>query len=609
MKRQFLLVCLLCLGLLWGCAYEAVPTVSTVETTTEPTPPPNLVQQGSPWDEDGMLTEIFFTVSGAWKYTYAMGFGDQLLLYGYDSHLGKGRTLELLVVDPVTGEAQAMGSVSIKGYATPQIFQEQIYICDSDGGKIYQLSGDLSITSRWESPAQEGYWFVGAENILYKLGSKSFDTHNLTTGDTQTVIDQYVGYYSATPNGYVQITYLHPDKYQRIYAILDLNSGELLEASVAQSLNSAEYAQGVWLCRLEKSGNIAYLDNGETQHRIALGDDSLQLLQEGYLMETTLTPRKLILYGTDGKFVSSCQLSADENYYLHANPIWNEALGGYFLIARSYEGDIRFLFWDLNKASDGEDLPMEPVPAPSEAMAALRTRADRLEEEYGISIRIGEECTTEFYGFKGTVITDWEEIALELDDMEKALRNYPQGFFRQLRYDDMHGIQIHLIQQLEATEGERVGGSYSAFAQNSWDHYDVVCDILLTNEYTYYHEFSHVIDSYLAWDAANRTDALYSETGWSSFNPTEFEYVYSYVDDFDWFDYDYHTDWFIDTYSTTFPTEDRARVMEYAMMSYSQYYFTKDSGLLRKLDYYSRCIRDAFDTTDWPEVTAWEQYL
>ena len=67
--------------------------------------------------------------------------------------------------------------------------------------------------------------------------------------------------------------------------------------------------------------------------------------------------------------------------------------------------------------------------------------------------------------------------------------------------------------------------------------------------------------------------------------------------------------YFVDSYSTINPTEDRARVMEYAMSSYGAWTFEDAKGLTEKLDYYCRCIRQAFDTTGWPEIVRWEQYL
>ena len=66
---------------------------------------------------------------------------------------------------------------------------------------------------------------------------------------------------------------------------------------------------------------------------------------------------------------------------------------------------------------------------------------------------------------------------------------------------------------------------------------------------------------------------------------------------------------FVDSYSTIKPTEDRARVLEYAMAEFGYYTFEDADILLKKLDYYCRCIRDAFDTAGWEEPLPWEQYL
>ena len=73
---------------------------------------------------------------------------------------------------------------------------------------------------------------------------------------------------------------------------------------------------------------------------------------------------------------------------------------------------------------------------------------------------------------------------------------------------------------------------------------------------------------------------------------------------------DGYDSYFIDTYSRTFPTEDRARVMEYAMIGWDWMFSEDGSAPLReKLRYYADCIRDCFDTAGWPAVTRWEQPL
>ena len=45
------------------------------------------------------------------------------------------------------------------------------------------------------------------------------------------------------------------------------------------------------------------------------------------------------------------------------------------------------------------------------------------------------------------------------------------------------------------------------------------------------------------------------------------------------------------------------------MIESGEWTFRDSPVLQKKLDYYSRCIRDAFDTTGWKPTELWEQYL
>ena len=124
---------------------------------------------------------------------------------------------------------------------------------------------------------------------------------------------------------------------------------------------------------------------------------------------------------------------------------------------------------------------------------------------------------------------------------------------------------------------------------------------------TLYHEFSHMIDRRLGWDARIREDALFSEEGWLARQPEGFAYAMSYTDMPEETRRYMETGCFDREYSMTYPTEDRATLFA-AAMTQAQL-LEENSGMQKKLDYYARCIRDCFDTEGWPEVTAWEQPL
>ena len=61
-------------------------------------------------------------------------------------------------------------------------------------------------------------------------------------------------------------------------------------------------------------------------------------------------------------------------------------------------------------------------------------------------------------------------------------------------------------------------------------------------------------------------------------------------------------------YSMSFPKEDRARIMEYAMMPGNEAYF-KSSTMQSKLKTVCKGIREAFGLKKYAEPLPWEQYL
>jgi hypothetical protein len=119
-----------------------------------------------------------------------------------------------------------------------------------------------------------------------------------------------------------------------------------------------------------------------------------------------------------------------------------------------------------------------------------------------------------------------------------------------------------------------------------------------------YHEIFHVIESRI-FSLSKALD------DWEKLNPDGFSYDYSYLyytdrEDFHLTDGENRA--FIDLYSMTFPKEDRARIMEYAMAEGNVDCF---STQIMQLKLRSIClgIREAYGLKDTPEGFLWEQYL
>lgn len=603
MKRLLLL--LLTILILAGCGKD---DTLPLEPVSDPEQRDWIAEYASPWDKQGALQELPLNVQNGLQYNGTIEFDGDLLLWSIDAHLEESSQLELCLLELDDGSVCAVQELSVKGFVTPQVLEDRLYLCDSDSGVIIELDKSLQETRRWETEPETGSWYMGADETLYRLDlEQHMSKENLATGEQTAILPGDPEVLIVGTNGTVlTLQYYRTDTGAQNWASLDLLTGTVSQLDVGFGYDTLSVAGDRWLAsKFEESYIYTLCPAGEAPVNVTAPEHFLQLLEDGKILSTSDDGLYLHLYDQQGYALSSCQLSENGSYYA-AEPIWNEKYGGYFLIVRGFDDHFRLLFWDITQGTEEKDLAFTEIPAPSEEMLKLRSRCEEIGSKYGVTILVGEECDTVFGDFTASTVSDGERVNAALIALEDALADYPEGFLRQLRHDSVHGIQIQLVCDLLANGNGRTGDGYAAFTQEMWDHYLIVADIDDVTQESYYHEFSHVIDSCLEWDSYQREDALYSEENWMSLNPYWFDgytYDYSamgYVEDYAYF---------VDEYSTISPTEDRARIMEYAMADYGRGMFLYADGLIDKLDYYSRCIRDAFDTDTWPETVLWEQYL
>ena len=607
-----ILTILLLLLLLTGCnalnPQSTEPEANSTELHTEPTVS-WIEAYAVPWDREGVLTELPLNIPDGMHYGMMQEFDGDLLLWGVDDHLIDNCIFELCILDLDSGEVIARKDFPLSEYTNPQILGNTLYLTEPTAGRVHALDKNLNILNTWNVDPMPGAWYMGDKQRLYIF--KDYEClylYDLVTGLTYPVLEENpnVEYVSIDGSSLV-IEYHSANTGATCFAVLDLFTGQLSFAPGDNRYVTASYLGNDWLCSYYTENNIYHLSvDGEDPVQITENNASLQLLDGNYILKTTEDNAEMILYDLQGNGVSKCLISEREYGLGCIGPIWSDTFEGYFLPISDYSGNRRLLFWDISKRIATEPLLLERIPEPSEQEQVIQERAQELGEKYGLIIMTGNQCDTVFDEFTATIATDYQQVNEALNTLDQALSVYPEGFFRQLRYNNISSIQIQLISDLQAEGSGRYGGDYCAFTQPQWDYYLMVIDIDASDVSTYYHEFSHIIDSYLEWESLEREDALFSEETWNSLNPKWFDgysYDYGYESYLD--DYTY----FVDTYATISPTEDRARVLEYAMADFGRWTFEDAKGLQKKLDYYCRCIRDAFDTTGWPEVLPWEQYL
>ena len=239
----------------------------------------------------------------------------------------------------------------------------------------------------------------------------------------------------------------------------------------------------------------------------------------------------------------------------------------------------------------------------------LYERAEALSERFGVEIRIPEQSQLAYSHYDAYALTDLEFVRSALDILEETLSLYPEGFFRQLGYGTVEKVRIELVGGLAVKDGVALDpGSINGFSQKQDTYHLLVLNGYFANTATLFHEFTHIIDARLEWDAQNRQDALFDELEWHKLQPEGFFYASSYVNVHEYLYGFLDSDYFSNGYSLTYPTEDRATMMELALAN-NPGDFAPGTGRRAKLQYYAECIRDSFDTTGWPAVTLWEQPL
>ena len=245
-----------------------------------------------------------------------------------------------------------------------------------------------------------------------------------------------------------------------------------------------------------------------------------------------------------------------------------------------------------------------PEAPDAEGLEACQEYARQIGEKYGIEVLIYKDAVRAQpwdYDLEPEHLTG--VIQRELELLDRNLSRYPLGFVSTLaqRFD---GLTISIVRSLTGTPES--GSLDTADGIQFMDGYRA-CIALAADrntEYALYHEMCHLIDTMVL----NESSAY---DRWDELNPKGFAYDYDYIVNQSRDGSAYLQDInrsFIDTYSMSFPKEDRARIMEYAMTSGNEHYF-QSTTMQSKLKLLCQGIREAFGLKKSPETFLWEQYL
>lgn len=240
-------------------------------------------------------------------------------------------------------------------------------------------------------------------------------------------------------------------------------------------------------------------------------------------------------------------------------------------------------------------------------LGKISDEARALSEKHGVSILTWTDAT-EMPPFDYQLIPEHQVSILRqgLAALDDALSHFPEGMLSQAAENMGNGVlKIRLVRALWGNPEYDTLDSASGI--QFWDDEggtNIALAMESDMEKNLYHELYHVLESRIY---AN-SDAF---DNWDELNPSGFSYDYNYSD------YIYRDDYsltagdtqaFIDFYSMSYPKEDRARLLENAMIPENGYCF--ESKIMQaKLRTLCRGIREAYGLEDYQGELLWEQYL
>ena len=295
---------------------------------------------------------------------------------------------------------------------------------------------------------------------------------------------------------------------------------------------------------------------------------------------------------------------------LSPRSFWEDDFGNFWFLAHSPDRNGPALYRWSPAQSPAEDSTLYAADyftadAPDyDGLAACTAYAQELSAAYGLEILIYKDAAAvEPWDYDLTHEHQSAVLMRELQQLEARLRNFPPILLQTLR-DEFSALKICIVRDavgsadtgsLEAVDGIQ-------FYDGS-DAYIVLCAGEDT-ESALYHELGHLMESVIL----TRTTAY---DHWDSLNPAGFSYDLDYIanrrrDGSPWLQPGRES--FIDTYSMSFPAEDRARILEYAMLSGQGEKFASPR-MQAKLTCVCSAIREAFHLESYGSPLLWEQYL
>lgn len=282
-----------------------------------------------------------------------------------------------------------------------------------------------------------------------------------------------------------------------------------------------------------------------------------------------------------------------------SDPIAISADNQYLWILAQENGVDTVYRWDIAKSATGNShsyiSPLYTKQNPdAKGLKQCRKHADELEDKYKINLLINKAAVKVTGGYKLEYEYQVAALTKMMDNLESILVRFPKTFLK----NSLESGKIY-ISLVRSIDGNRdfvqfydKGNAYIILAAS--DNF----------EDSFLHAVAYIVDSHVLGNSRDYDT-------WKNLNPKGFKYDYHYYAYKSHADSEYvtgKTRAFVDTYSMTFPHEDRARMFVYAMMDGNKNIFST-TRMQNKLKRLCQGIREAYGYEKNGKTYTWEQYL
>lgn len=565
------------------------------------------VEEGSPLYETGIRLDSF-----AWSYDLI---GHYLFLFNHDTMQYRLMDLEtgaeLLSLNSETQWIYYPGEQGILYRVSP--FTMEVRALRPDGSETVVRAGDATSETSYVSFSP----FVTADGhflLYFDEDHQQILLEDLETGDRLS----YPSLSGISTIDYTDRESVFLIRWDSRRMRLYTNGEYLLEESEEEGFSYPEYSSGFRLYQRFTSHESCFLIKARLESDRSLYTRIPDPTARHWgiscgIMEMT-TDREdapfLFVDLRDGRCLQTVSLPGMT--YLDSLAISEE---GFALIGANVCGTKTSLFlYDLAGADKGEAVPTEELSDDDMQRITEEILTDRLETD-GIEILYGSAGNDFLVGdYIGEMFPGRDIAFLNIRVLNDELDRYPDGMLRETweGVSGMTGMRFYLCGSLYGVNGAGLDQA-GAFATTKGNRIVIVFDCS-SNYWTQNipHELSHAFD--------HRIAAVCTETGVDWFEKfeqlTPYAYANSYADYVKMTKYTYDVSrpeadiWFIDAYARTFPTEDRARLMEYLFQDGDGHLheYLEPEHIRYKVKAYCYILRKCFRslTGVFPE---WERYL